>query len=151
MPVVRNPQFYFKEGFCWNNNLNENYLSIKCRVKGSGVYDVASMSLFSLYDGIPDYYIVTLINSRYLGLIYRNFINNTVNVQMNDIRSFPIVVPTSNQLSVSKELFDKSHKIQTDFFDNKISISDRDNGLNEIQIEVDKFVESLYDFLTVSF
>jgi hypothetical protein len=148
MPVVRNPQFYFKEGFCWNNNLNENYLSIKCRVKGSGVYDVASMSLFSLYDGIPDYYIVTLINSRYLGLIYRNFINNTVNVQMNDIRSFPIVVPTSNQLLVCKDFFEKSYKIQSDFFDNKISVSDRDKRLNEIQIEVDLFVESLYTHQT---
>ena len=129
-----------------DNNLNENYLSIKCRVKGPGVYDVASMSLFSLYEGVPDYYIVTLINSNYLGLIYRNFINNTVNVQMNDIRSFPIIVPTINQLSTCKSLYDKSFKIQSDFFENKMTVSERDKDLNEVQLEVDLYVNSLYNF-----
>ena len=45
MPVVRNSQFYFREGFCWTD-VNTTY--IKSRLKENGVYDVLSMSLFSL-------------------------------------------------------------------------------------------------------
>ena len=36
MPVVRNPKFYFKEGFCWTD-VHTTY--IKSRLKENGVYD----------------------------------------------------------------------------------------------------------------
>jgi len=55
MPVVRNPDFYFREGFCWTD-VNSTYL--KSRVKDIGVYDVLSMSLFSLFSSVPNWYIV---------------------------------------------------------------------------------------------
>ena len=45
MPVVRNPQFYFREGFCWID-VNSTYL--KARIKANGVFDVLSMSLFTM-------------------------------------------------------------------------------------------------------
>ena len=57
MPVVRNPQFYFREGFCWID-VNSTYL--KARLKGNGVFDVLSMSLFSM-NQIPDWYYVCLL------------------------------------------------------------------------------------------
>jgi len=146
MPVVRNPQFYFRYGFCWNNNLNENYLSIKCRLKSNGVHDVASMSMFSLIENVvPEYYIVSLINSTTLGLIYRNFTNNTVNVQMNDIRTFPIPVPTKNQLATCKKLFEEAVILQQDFFAEKISTTERDQQLLIVQNKVDAFVSELYN------
>ena len=37
MPVVRNPQFYFKEGLCWSD-INTTYL--KCRQKEKSINDV---------------------------------------------------------------------------------------------------------------
>ena len=48
-----------KEGFCWID-VNSTYL--KARLKGNGVFDVLSMSLFSM-NQIPDWYYVSLINS----------------------------------------------------------------------------------------
>ena len=45
MPVVRNPQFYFREGFCWSD-INTTFL--KCRIKSKSVNDVKSMSLYGL-------------------------------------------------------------------------------------------------------
>lgn len=37
MPVIRNPQFYFKEGLCWSD-INTTYL--KCRQKEKSINDV---------------------------------------------------------------------------------------------------------------
>ena len=89
MPVVRNPQFYFREGFCWID-VNSTYL--KARLKGNGVFDVLSMSLFSM-NQIPDWYYVSLINSELISLYVDNFVNNTSHFQINDARQLPIVIP----------------------------------------------------------
>ena len=48
--------FYFREGFCWID-VNSTYL--KARLKGNGVFDVLSMSLFSM-NQIPDWYYGTV-------------------------------------------------------------------------------------------
>ena len=48
MPVVRNPQFYFREGFCWNNVLNPKARLLKAKLKLASVNDVGSMSLMPI-------------------------------------------------------------------------------------------------------
>jgi len=144
MPVVRNSRFYFKDGFCWNNNLNENYSNIKCRIKDKSVYDVASMSLFDVMTSIPSYYLVSLINSSLCGFIYRNFLNNTVNVQINDIRMLPVVVPTNEQLKNCKILFDQAVSVQKKFFDNIIDEDERDRNLQVVQNKIDNLVYEIY-------
>ena len=37
MPVVRNPQYYFREGFCWSDI---HTVLIKARLKTKGIHDV---------------------------------------------------------------------------------------------------------------
>ena len=144
MPVVRNAQFYFKEGFCWNNNLNERYYNIKCKEKKAGIHDVASMSLFELTAKVPAYYLVILINSSLCGYFYRMFLNNTVNVQVNDLRMLPVIVPSEEQLTESKKLFDDAVKVQKTFFNQQISSNERESQLMDIQTSVDKLVFSIY-------
>ena len=144
MPVVRNAQFYFKEGFCWNNNLNERYYNIKCKEKKAGIHDVASMSLFELTNKVPAYYLVTLINSSLCGYFYRMFLNNTVNVQVNDLRMLPVIVPTKKQLIECKKLFDGAVETQKAFFEQLISADERDSQLLDIQNDVDKLVFDIY-------
>ena len=71
MPVVRNPQYYFREGFCWNNVLLpslEESMVIKSRIKGSSVNDVASMSLYSLTNMTPNYFFVFIRNKIHIQL-----------------------------------------------------------------------------------
>ena len=64
MPVVRNPQFYFRKGFCWNLiNATRSSVDIKVRHVINSVYDVGSMRLISNYIYIPNYYIVCILNS----------------------------------------------------------------------------------------
>ena len=136
--------FYFKEGFCWNNNLNERYYNIKCKEKKAGIHDVASMSLFELTAKVPAYYIVTLINSSLCGYFYRMFLNNTVNVQVNDLRMLPVIVPSEEQLKESRKMFDDAVKAQKAFFNHQISSDERERQLMEIQTNVDDFVFSVY-------
>lgn len=106
MPVVRNPQFYFREGFCWID-VNSTYL--KARIKDKGVSDVLSMSLFTMTE-IPDWYYVSLINSEFISLYVDNFINNTSHFQINDARQLPVIIPTQEELSdfqnISQKLID---------------------------------------------
>lgn len=60
MPVVRNPQFYFREGFCWNNVLT-TYM--KCKKKEKTVQSTESMSFFSCVNQVPEFYLISLMNS----------------------------------------------------------------------------------------
>ena len=71
MPVVRNPQFNFKEGFCWNNVLNPKARLLKVKMKSASVNDVGSMSLSTLLENIPNYYLVLRLYIRLLSRIYK--------------------------------------------------------------------------------
>ena len=144
MPVVRNPQFYFKEGFCWTNVLNPHAQLIKCRLKVRTINDVGSMSLCSASEKISDYYLVSIINSIMLFDYYRQFINNTVNIQMNDLRQLPIIIPSEKQLSEFKYLFDEAVKIKKLQFSNQIIKEKAAKKLNLIQEQLDKIVYKLY-------
>ncbi|MFK8282424.1 Eco57I restriction-modification methylase domain-containing protein [Capnocytophaga cynodegmi] len=141
MPVVRNPQFYFKEGFCWTD-VNSTYL--KSRLKKNGVFDVLSMSLFTLHSNIPDWYYVCLINSRLISLYVDNFINNTSHFQINDARQLPIVIPTTDELSHFEKLFKKAVSIKEKQFSSQLLIEMIEQELNDIQTEIDSLVNTLY-------
>ena len=133
MPVVRNPQFYFREGFCWID-VNSTYL--KARIKANGVFDVLSMSLFTMTN-LPDWYYVALINSEFISLYVDNFINNTSHFQINDARQLPIIIP-------QKETFESLQKLVTGCISLK-KVTTTDNFLmGEKQYELDRLVRSLY-------
>jgi tRNA1(Val) A37 N6-methylase TrmN6 len=145
MPVVRNPQFYFKEGFCWTNVLNPHAKLIKCRLKAKTINDVGSMSLCTANDKIPNYYLVSIINSIMLFNYYRQFVNNSVNVQINDLRQLPIIIPTEKKLFEFKHLFYEAVKIKKLQFSNQIIKEEAVKKLNLIQEQLDKMVYELYD------
>ena len=141
MPVVRNPQFYFKEGFCWSDI---NTIYIKCRVKSKSIHGVKSMSLFGLTEKIPEYYIISIINSTFVSEFVEDFINNTQTFQINDARQLPIIIPNEKQLSEFKYLFDEAVKIKKLQFSNQITKEEAEKKLNLIQEQLDKTVYELY-------
>ena len=120
MPVVRNPQYYFREGFCWTNILNPQARLLKTKLKVKSINDVGSMSLSSIIENIPDFYFVILLNSNMLFDYYREFLNITVNIQINDIRQLPIIIPFQDQLKTYKVLFDEIVSIKKQEFNNTI-------------------------------
>ena len=143
MPVVRNPQFYFREGFCWNNVLNPRARLLKVKLKQASVNDVGSMSLMSILNSVPSKYIIALLNSNLIFDYYREFVNCTVNVQINDLRQIPIVIASNKMLDKINRLTDRAieikksalHSEETDFWDKTLA---------KIELEIDKAVEQLY-------
>ena len=134
MPVVRNSQFYFREGFCWSD-INTTFL--KCRKKDKSIHDVKSMSLFGVANCISEDYIITLLNSRFISLYVDNFVNNTQTFQINDARLLPIIIPTPEENDTAK-------KIVLDAIIAKGKFSDSATILESMQRDVDSYVECIY-------
>ena len=141
MPVVRNPQFNFREGFCWSD-INTTYL--KCRLKGRSINDVKSMSLYGLTELVPEKYIVSLINSSFISLYVDTFVNNTQTFQINDARQLPIVVPTDDELCAISEIFNKAVEAKKRFFAGKYTDNEINSLLDDLQFILDNTVLHLY-------
>jgi predicted GNAT family acetyltransferase len=129
--------FYFREGFCWID-VNSTYL--KSRLKGRGVFDVLSMSLYTMTQ-IPDWYFVCIINSELISLYVDNFINNTSHFQINDARQLPIIIPTDNELKAYKTLIDSAIKLKKDTCSSRELI---ESQLAVIQESIDESIERLF-------
>lgn len=98
------------------------------------------MSLMTLVRGIPNLYFVILLNSNLIFDYYREFINCTVNVQINDIRKLPIVIPTNEQIKQCKLLFDEIILLK------KVNTPSNNtiDRIKEIDNQFDTFVNDLY-------
>lgn len=130
--------FFFREGFCWNNVLQpvqEESMYIKCRLKGRSINDVASMSMYSDCN-IPATYFVSLLNSKFMYDYLKTFINSTVNLQINDFRLFPILIPAKDQLDTLISLCNTAVEIK------QTTNSQADWDL--IQQQLDNLVYNLY-------
>ena len=145
MPVVRNPQFYFREGFCWSAiNGTRSTNDLKFRYKGKSITDVQGMSLYSVCNKISSKFITCIGNSKYINQISELFINSTVIFQINDCRLIPIIIPNSNQLCNFEKLFDKAYAIKIMQFENKISEIEADKQIKILQIQLENLVDDLY-------
>ena len=139
MPVVRNQQFYFKEGFCWSDISDTR---IKCRIKNKSINDVASMSLYS-YNNL-NFYICSLINSTFIGKFVKTFINASIHFQINDARLLPIIIPNEKQLKIFERIFNEACALQKSKFDGVLSEWEVEEKLTTLQVELDAEVEKLY-------
>ena len=133
MPVVRNPQFYFKEGLCWSD-INTTYL--KCRMKQKSINDVKSMSLFGLSDKVPEWYIICIINSTFMSQYVDNFVNNTQTFQINDARQLPFIIPNQQEIRIFLSLFKRAVDIKQGI--------NNDNELTKLQSMLDTSTDTLY-------
>lgn len=145
----QNSQFYFRNGFCWNESLNPNSNYIKCRLKAKTVNDVSSMSLYD-ESGIGDEYIVTLLNSYLHFKTVREFFNNTVKIQINDIRKMPIKIPSDTELAAFKSRFNECLVIQHQYFNGDIEKTEARMQLKPIELEIDEMVNKLYGITVVA-
>ncbi|ABK60686.1 DNA modification methylase [Clostridium novyi A str. NCTC 538] len=143
MPVVRNKDYYFREGFCWTD-VNSVYL--KSRIKTISVHDVLSMSLFSMLKDnvITEKYIVSLINSKFMSEFVQEFLNGTSHFQINDARKVPVIIPNKKQLTYINNIVDEAMQIKKKQFNGEISEKETKDKLDEIQQKVDDFVYKLY-------
>lgn len=131
--------FYFNEGFCWTNVLmptNDESKYIKCRLKVKSVNDVASMSLYNKYDNTNNAYFVALLNSSFMYNYLKEFVNNTVNLQINDFRQLPIIIPTISQLDQLTEITMRAKNLRMTGSDTI--------ALQELQKQLEEIVNNMY-------
>ena len=136
-------QFYFREGFCWNNVLSDE--KIKCRLKDKSIHSTEAMTFISLIpERVHDRYLISLLNSTFFGNYRMDFINVSHHLTTGDAKEFPIIIPTKEQLKEFENIFDEAKSIQEQKFSNKISEAQAEEKLNEIQKELDEKVLELY-------
>lgn len=133
-----------KEGFCWNNVLNPKARLLKAKLKLASVNDVGSMSLMPILEELSSKFIIGLLNSNLIFDYYREFVNCTVNIQINDIRQIPIVIPQKEQLKVFESLVDKAISIKKSALEIDSETDCIDSNLLLIEDEIDHAVLSLY-------
>jgi hypothetical protein len=148
MPVFRNPQYYFREGFCWTFILNENSEYQKARIKYPTVNDVNAMALYPVENiNISIKYLVCLFNSFFIYSYKHLFVNNTSSFQINDARQIPIIIPKKNQLEEFEFLFDSAYMIKRSEYSNKVSVDEAEIQLNKLQERIDNLVKLLYKLI----
>jgi hypothetical protein len=133
--------FYFKEGFCWSNVLTTY---IKCRKKQKTVHSTEAMSLFSMTDNVPEYYMISMINSHFVAYYIDSFVNSTSHCTTGDAKLIPILVPNTEQLKAVKNIFDKAVGIREKESKNITSEQVANALLESLQKELDITVKELY-------
>jgi hypothetical protein len=145
MPVMRNPQYYFKEGFCWSAvNGTRSTNELKFRFKQRSVTDVQGMSLHCVANCVSAKYITCLCNSDFISRYTESFVNSTVIFQINDARQIPVLIPSTEQMKEFEELFDFATKIKKAQLINYIPENEVENELIKIQNILDKMARKLY-------
>jgi hypothetical protein len=133
--------FFLEEGFVYIYNKTVN---IKARIKEKSINDVAGMSFYSQTERLPNYYLVSVLNSKIASTIIDNFINHTANFQLNDCKDLIIPIPDYDSLNKIKIIFDFCVNTQRDFFAGKITKNTKDLLLKEKQSLIDNLIQNLY-------
>ena len=118
-------------------------------MKSASVNDVGSMSLSSMITQLPNYYFVSILNSELLFNYYRTFVNCSVNIQINDIRLLPVVVPSKAILDLIKPLFLEAVRIKAEETKRLVSIEERSSQLEAIEGSINSIVNMLYGLAEV--
>ena len=137
MPVVRNPQFYFREGLCWSEIKTHH---IRSRIKEKSINSNKSMAFYPYEDVLPASYIISLLNSSFAASYVGSFINNTQTFGIDDARQIPVIIPTAEELLQIKEVVMQAISVKRML--NPTHLSEK--RLEEIQRQVDQYILQLY-------
>ncbi len=102
------------------------------------------MSLMPISPELSSKFIIGLLNSNLIFDYYREFVNCTVNIQINDIRLIPIVVPQKVELKIIESLVDKAISIKKSTLETDPEADYIDTNLLLVENEIDNAVLSLY-------
>ena len=94
---------------------------------------------------VPDWYIVCLLNSKYISEYIDDFINNTQTFQINDARVLPIIIPNKKQLIILENIFNKAISIKKNYFNDKITKNEMESNLNHIQKKLNEEIFKIYE------
>ena len=102
------------------------------------------MSLMPLLAELSSKFIIGLLNSNLIFDYYREFVNCTVNIQINDIRQIPIIIPQEKEFKMLESLVGKAINIKKTALEIDSETDCIDSKLLLIEDEIDNAVLSLY-------
>jgi hypothetical protein len=83
--VVKNEEFYFRPGLCFSF-INKFGLAVR-RLPAGAIFDVGSSAIFAKPE--EENFLLAYLNSSLLGLLAKT-INQTINIQVGDLKKLPI-------------------------------------------------------------
>ena len=104
MPVIRNPKLYLTPGVTWS--LHANHVPAKCRYQEACVFDSSSSRLTPIIPTLSARAFVAIANSDIFSFFLKKFVKHNQDIEINDMRMMPIVMPTSQQHERLNELAD---------------------------------------------
>lgn len=143
MPVIRNPEYYFKSGITFGRTSGN---VLKPKIATGSIFDTETPLLINLDDKISLKYLAAILNSNLALTILNEFINHTVHIQLNDLRLLPIVIPPDSQKKEIEILVDEIIEIQKKRYatgDEEVK-SDYWQKIQKIQYQLDKKIEKIY-------
>jgi hypothetical protein len=102
MPVVRNAGLYLTPGVTWS--LHANHVSAKCRYQEACVFDSSSSRLTPIIPLLSARAFVAIANSDVFSFFLKKFVKHNQDIEINDMRMMPIVIPTDYQHERLREL-----------------------------------------------
>ena len=102
MPVVRNAELYLTSGVTWS--LHANHVAAKCRYQEPCIFDASSSRLTPIVTPLSAQAFVTITNSDVFSFFLKKFIKHNQDIEINDMRSMPVVIPSPAQHSTLREL-----------------------------------------------
>ena len=102
MPVVRNAGLYLTAGVTWS--LHANHVSAKCRYQEPCIFDASSSRLTPIISSLSAQAFVALANSDVFSFFLKKFIKHNQDIEINDMRMMPVVIPTRPQHARLQEL-----------------------------------------------
>lgn len=88
-------RFFFMEGVSWS--LHANHVAVKSRVQPSCVFDASGSRLTPTAECFRNAAFLAVLNSDAFSSFLKRFIKHNQDVEINDLRQMPIVIPTPAQ------------------------------------------------------
>lgn len=95
MPVIRNAHLYFTSGVTYS--LHANHVSMKARMQAPCVFDASGSRLTPLPGRLPVRVFLAILCSDAFSFLLKRFVKHNQDVEINDLRTMPIVLPTPAQ------------------------------------------------------
>lgn len=95
MPVIRNAHLYFTGGVTWS--LHANHVAVKARLQEPCVFDASGSRLTPAPGLMGAPIFLALLNSDVISFFLKKFIKHNQDVEINDLRMMPLVMPTKAQ------------------------------------------------------
>jgi hypothetical protein len=95
MPVIRNAGLYLTSGVTWS--LHANHVSAKCRFQEPCIFDSSSSRLTPIISSLSARAFVAVANSDVFSFFLKKFVKHNQDIEINDMRMMPIVIPTGPQ------------------------------------------------------